>query len=35
MLFEMEERLQGEGPSKALDIRNAAKRAPRRGGAGR
>ena len=35
-LFEMEERLQGEGPAKALYIRNAAKRAPRRGsGAGR
>ena len=31
-LFEMEERRQGEGPSKALHIRNAAKRAPRRGG---
>ena len=31
-LFEMEERLQGEGPSKALYIRNATKRAPGRGG---
>ena len=29
-LFEMEERLQGEGPSKALYIRNPTKRAPRR-----
>ena len=34
-LFEMEERRQGEGPSKALYIRNAAKRVSRRGGAGR
>jgi uncharacterized LabA/DUF88 family protein len=31
-LFEMEERRQGEGPSKALYIRNATKRAPRKGG---
>ncbi len=34
-LFEMEERRQGEGQSKALYIRNATKRAPRRGGVGR
>ena len=34
-LFEMEERRQGEGPAKAFYIRNATKRAPRRGGAGR
>lgn len=34
-LFEMEERRQGEGPSKALYIRNIAKRAPRRRGADR
>ncbi len=34
-LFEMEERRQGEGPFKALYIRNAAKRVSRRGGAGR
>ena len=34
-LFEMEERLQGEGPSKAIYIRNAARRPSRRGGAGR
>jgi uncharacterized LabA/DUF88 family protein len=34
-LFEMEERKQGDGPSKALYIRNAAKRAPRRRGARR
>ena len=31
-LFEMEERRQGDGPSKALYIRNATNRAPRRGG---
>jgi hypothetical protein len=31
-LFEMKERLQGEGPSKALYIHNAAKRASWRGG---
>jgi hypothetical protein len=34
-LFEMEERLQGGGPSKALYIRNSAKRRSRRGGARR
>ncbi len=34
-LFEMEERRQGEGRSKALHIRNATERAPRRGGVGR
>ena len=34
-LFEMEERRQGEGQSKALHIRSATKRAPRRGGVGR
>jgi hypothetical protein len=34
-LFEMEERRQGEGPSKAIYIRNAARRPSRRGGAGR
>jgi OST-HTH/LOTUS domain len=31
-LFEMEERRQGDGPSKALFIRDARKRTPRRGG---
>jgi OST-HTH/LOTUS domain len=31
-LFEMEERRQGEGPSKALYVRNAAKRASKRAG---
>ena len=34
-LFETEERRQGEGPSKALYLRNITKRTPRRGGAGR
>lgn len=32
--FEMEERGQGDGPSKSLHIRNATKRAPRKKGAG-
>jgi hypothetical protein len=34
-LFEMEERRQGEGPSKAIYVRNSAKRSPRKGGARR
>jgi hypothetical protein len=34
-LFEMEERRQGDGPSKAFYIRNSRKRAPGRGGARR